>query len=1141
MNKRAKTTLLIILFLSIFIFSCIFLNALGDESFSGKEKTNYVTDYDGNLVNPNEPFLWKRTISSETYKNPDGSMTTILGGSFMDDKSRRFPVYKPLTEVVKMNKTSDGYIISWYDKEVEIKLKVKELGKEAIDLNSFSTTKSNIEEKKVLEDQKNSYHFYWELEDTDAKIKNKVSNTKFKDIESFEISVENTNKDKLDKQNSSIKLDGNKFILDDGIVINLNDLIENNFTLEKSSEKDVNSFIISPDKTKNKNLDTIKITLDPRLEAGSTGAPYAGSSDYGFFSSIALDYDGNSHISSIDGINTELLYCDNANGFECSSIANDIFYETSIAIDSNNKVHMSAYDINGLVMHCTDDTGIWECTSLDYGGVGRYSSIAIDSNDKVHISYVTDIDELGYCSNTGGSFSCNTIDGSVIAKHTSIAIDSNDKVHIVYTNEDTDDLRYCENTTGVFNCSNIDTSGSTGYYPSIAIDSNNKVHISYQYATSGDLKYCYGSPGGSFSCSTVESTNDVGKYTSIALDQDGNVYISHYDSTNDYLRLCSNKTGSFICEALTPADEYELGYPNGRSIAIKKGRLCDSTSFSPVYHISYYYNNSLYYYENSLFNIVSPTPNQIFTEDSPTAYLNISTGADMDVCYFSNGSSNYTMSSINSTYFYEDSGNILKDGPHTINFICNLSSDGLWVESDSVSFDVDSVNVTRCRDLNVNREYDLINDIKENISTDCFNILSDGIIFNGNNNKMNFSEPAHSSFYDNYYFVFDSNSHNNQTIKNVNIYGQSTSDAMYLISIYNNSQVENITMHNALGTYNSINSLSTIRINGYNNSVLDSILSSEDSNGGSLISIGDGNLGGDNILIRNCIINETIVELYVPSSLSINNVQLSGAYSNVTILNSNLFGYRYSIYFFRFTSENVNINLINTTMYNSTNDNGIGIYTPGTINNSWYFQSQINNTVGQPISANVNIADINGNNVLSQTADANGSVSQKTLLEYFQNATGKYYSTPHTIDVTHPDYLTNSTVYNLTQTHNLNIQYILTSNLQVSLNSPENHSVQTIPTFFNCSVTTSGNELDNITLQIWNSSGFLNYSNTQSVKGFSNESTWSVNFAEDGEYEWNCLVYNNISESNILAQIILFILKLTHQQLILTIQMMVTI
>jgi len=135
-------------------------------------------------------------------------------------------------------------------------------------------------------------------------------------------------------------------------------------------------------------------------------------------------------------------------------------------------------------------------------------------------------------------------------------------------------------------------------------------------------------------------------------------------------------------------------------------------------------------------DVISPSPSQIFTEDVPTTKFELDTAVEMDTCYWSEdpGGINHTLTKI-STFNYSLTNTSMVDGPHTVIFWCNQSSDGTWRTSDPVSFDVDSVNVTVCRDLTVaNREYELLNNITT--SGNCFNIYSNNITLNGNNYNL---------------------------------------------------------------------------------------------------------------------------------------------------------------------------------------------------------------------------------------------------------------------------------------------------------------------------------------------------------------------------------------------------------------------
>jgi hypothetical protein len=241
--------------------------------------------------------------------------------------------------------------------------------------------------------------------------------------------------------------------------------------------------------------------------------------------------------------------------------------------------------------YCNNTGGSWSCTAADAaGGVtyGVYSSIAVDKNNVVHVSHFDGTNSsLRYCNNTGGSWSCADIDTSGVAsQYSSIAVDNNDIVHISYYDDTNNYLRYCNNTGGSWSCTDVDTSNDVGSYSSIAIDSNNVVHISHYDDTNDNLRYC-NNTGGSWSCTDVDTCSDVGSFSSIAIDSNNKVHISHYDATNDHIRYCNNIAGSWSCSDIGAAGGGPI-YTNGRAIAIKKGRLADSVSFSSGVHMSYY-------------------------------------------------------------------------------------------------------------------------------------------------------------------------------------------------------------------------------------------------------------------------------------------------------------------------------------------------------------------------------------------------------------------------------------------------------------------------------------------------------------------------------------------------------------------------
>ncbi|MBS3094865.1 S8 family serine peptidase [Candidatus Pacearchaeota archaeon] len=83
-----------------------------------------------------------------------------------------------------------------------------------------------------------------------------------------------------------------------------------------------------------------------------------------------------------------------------------------------------------------------------------------------------------------------------------------------------------------------------------------------------------------------------------------------------------------------------------------------------------------------------------------------------------------------------------------------------------------------------------------------------------------------------------------------------------------------------------------------------------------------------------------------------------------------------------------------------------------------------------------------------------------------------------------------------------------------SLNMPANnfYSNQN-QTNFNCSAQ-SQTSLTNVTFSLWNSTNNLVYNLTKNFSGLSNESIFNYNFTSEQNYSWNCLAFNNQTNSS---------------------------
>ncbi|MFH1212434.1 MAG: LamG-like jellyroll fold domain-containing protein, partial [Candidatus Woesearchaeota archaeon] len=107
----------------------------------------------------------------------------------------------------------------------------------------------------------------------------------------------------------------------------------------------------------------------------------------------------------------------------------------------------------------------------------------------------------------------------------------------------------------------------------------------------------------------------------------------------------------------------------------------------------------------------------------------------------------------------------------------------------------------------------------------------------------------------------------------------------------------------------------------------------------------------------------------------------------------------------------------------------------------WYFSAAVNNSLGYLENANVQGLNISDDAVFSENTTALGVINRQELAEYVNLQGTRYYKTPHTIVASKRAYTTNTTVYNLSFTQNINHFVILEQDSispVVTIHSPEN-------------------------------------------------------------------------------------------------------
>ncbi len=187
-----------------------------------------------------------------------------------------------------------------------------------------------------------------------------------------------------------------------------------------------------------------------------------------------------------------------------------------------------------------------------------------------------------------------------------------------------------------------------------------------------------------------------------------------------------------------------------------------------------------------------------------------------------------------------------------------------------------------------------------------------------------------------------------------------------------------------------------------------------------------------------------------------------------------------------------------------------GASSTGSFNVFWYLDVYTNDTSGNVLSG-TNVSAWNVNNVLQFTelTNSSGYIARKTLREYMQNVTNKYFDTNYTANATKTDYNNATRQINLTQ-NNLSI-ITMTEGISptISLSYPT-QGLTTISTInFNWS---ASDNLDtsltcNLTLD-----GVVNVSNIASANA--TYTNYTISNIADGSHSWNITCIDDAPNSN---------------------------
>ncbi len=301
------------------------------------------------------------------------------------------------------------------------------------------------------------------------------------------------------------------------------------------------------------------------------------------FPSLALDPEGNPHVSCFDPVEKDLIYLTRTGVAEWTSeivdAEGDVGRFNSLALDQTGVPHISYFDgPTGSLKYATKDALGWHIEIVDHGyndgfiswtaGIG--TSIAICSGGLPKIAYIGQASTspspgsnwliLKYAWLSEGLWSTeevfSTLGYQVNSLGLSMKITDDDIPRIAHGRDwisTPGSLYYSFKTGSTWTTQEVvewTIYDSPGHAPSLAFDGTGSPCISHYDSFGKNLEYAYWEDG-SWRNETVDSGGDVGRYNALAVTSSGVPIICYYDAQQgDLKKAFKNGLGSWHIEVL---------------------------------------------------------------------------------------------------------------------------------------------------------------------------------------------------------------------------------------------------------------------------------------------------------------------------------------------------------------------------------------------------------------------------------------------------------------------------------------------------------------------------------------------------------------------------------------------------------------